>query len=224
MNKTSRWKIYNSKVLVDTFQLKLVGVACIHFAVVAVVFLSTLFIPIAIRLHDGTITSPQVQEAAHEFLVLHLRLWGPLLGALALLVLHTLLSTHRVAGPLCRFRRYLKAVGAGDLSSPFTIRKHDFLHKEASAASEMVETLRQRIEGMEEQLDQASAAWARLNSASVHGSPPESESIRDLGESLQQCRASLAAFTTGNRHNQVADSTPGQPADPPGVEDLCGKS
>ena len=112
MSNGKKFRIVNRKVLVDNLQLHFVGVAIIHFALIVLIFTSTLFVPVIIRLNSGDISEPHVQAAAHEFLVLHNRLWLPMLGALILVVLHNILFTHRVAGPLYRFRPYLERVGS----------------------------------------------------------------------------------------------------------------
>ena len=75
MINVSRWRVLNRRVLVDRFQLRLAGVAIVHFLIVVLVFVSALFGPIAIDLTSGDATSARVQAAAREFLVLHSRIW-----------------------------------------------------------------------------------------------------------------------------------------------------
>lgn len=211
MSKIRRWKIYNRRVLVETFQLRFVGVAIVHFLLVVAIFLAAMFAPIIIDLRSDAISAPHVQAAAREFLFLHTRLWLPLFGAFTLVILHNILVSHRVAGPLLRFRRYLRGVGEGDLSHPIQFRKGDYLGQEAHAASNMVEALRMRIERMEDRIEQTDAAWMRLRDNLRDGKIEErGKQIAALDESLAACRAGLRAFKlkTGNEPGVATANQP----------------
>jgi methyl-accepting chemotaxis protein len=197
--KASRWKLYNRRVLVDRFQMRLAGVAIVHFFIVVFVFVAALFAPIVIDLVSGDLSSPRVQSAADEFLVLHNRIWMPLLGAIVLLVLHNVLMTHRIAGPLYRFRRYFKAVGEGDLSRPMEVRDRDYLRKDAEVISEMVESLRNRVALVAEQVERASEDWGRLRSSLPADAAEALSGKIDVVESrLEGCRRSATAFDLGS--------------------------
>ncbi|HUV36023.1 MAG TPA: hypothetical protein VMX58_03690 [Patescibacteria group bacterium] len=197
MKKENRWRIYNRRSLVDPFQLRIVGVAVCHFMLVILIFVSALFLPIIIELQSGDISSPHVQAAARGFLFLHNRLWAPLLGALVLLVLHNIIVTHRIAGPLYRFRRYLKSVGDGDLSSPIKFRKKDYLKKEAQVASCMVESLRDKVASVERQLEQVSWAWTEMRSALADETGHDLQlKIDAMDDHIEECRAGLEVFKT----------------------------
>jgi len=208
MSKMNKWKIYNRKFLVDRFQLRLVGVAAVHFLLVVVIFATALFAPIVIRLESDDITSPAVQAAAREFLVLHTTLWAPLLGAFILLVLHNIVVSHRIAGPLYRFRLYFKTVGKGDLSTPLRVRKNDYLQKEAAAVNDMVTSLRDKIARLEKQLGQTTAAWSDMRHELARGvaSDPEAKT-NAMARQLEDCRASLAVFDIGKEHAVPAEVT-----------------
>jgi methyl-accepting chemotaxis protein len=177
--------------------LRLVAVAIFHFVFVVLVFAGALFIPLVIKLNSGDISSPAVQAAAHEFLVLHNRLWAPLFGVFILLVLHNIIISHRIAGPLYRFRCYLKTVGDGDLSSSIRIRKKDYLHKDAEAVARMVESLRDKVVLMETQFANANEAWRSVRNSLDGGVSEEMErKIVAMNEHLDACGTSLVAFKT----------------------------
>ena len=197
MYKASRWKFLNRKFLVDKFQLRLVAVAIFHFVLVVLVFASALFIPIIIKLNSADISSPAVQAAAHEFLTLHNRLWMPLFFVFILLILHNILVSHRIAGPLYRFRRLFKAVGDGDLSFPIDIREKDYLHKDAEAVDQMVESLRDKVVLMETRLATTNEAWRNLKNSLNCGVSEEIErTIVAMNEHLDACEAGLEVFKT----------------------------
>jgi methyl-accepting chemotaxis protein len=197
MSKFSRWKIDNRKVLVDAFQLRLVAVAIFHFLLIVLVFAAALFIPIIIELNRGDLTSPAVQAAAHEFLIMHDRLWPPLLGVFILLVLHNIVVSHRIAGPLFRFRRYIKAISEGDLASPIRIRKADYLHKDAEALSQMADSLRYKIIQMETQYTNANESWRNMKNSLAGGTSQDIEkNIAAMNECLEACCNSVLDFKT----------------------------
>lgn len=215
MSKMNRCKLYNRRILVDTFQLRFVGVAIFHFVLVVAIFLGALYAPIIIDLRSDDISSPHVQAAAREFLIFHARLWLPLLGAFILLILHNILVSHRVAGPLYRFRRYLTNVGEGDLSAPIRFRKGDYLGKEAQAANTMVESLRTKVVRMQEQLDLADTVLADLkHSLAGEESGRLEQKINEMDEHLESCRAGLRAFTT-NKERIPSKSKHTDPVIPP---------
>jgi methyl-accepting chemotaxis protein len=219
MSGVSKFKIYNRRVLVDAFQLRLVGVGIFHFFLVVMVFVAALFTPIVLRLEGGDMSSPEVQAAAREFLFLHTRLWAPLLGAFVLLVLHNILVSHRVAGPLYRLRRFLKNIGDGDLLSPMKIRGNDYLHKEADAINDMLTCLRDKVSRLELQLDRANKEWMNLRVYAADTVSEEFERrITALGEHLEECRTAVRAFRTGDTHAGSARDRDEAPVEPVELE------
>ena len=209
MGKPSRWKIYNRKILVDTFQWRFVGVAVIHFILIVAIFAGALFAPIIIDLRSDEISSPLVQAAARDFLVLHTRLWLPLLGIFIFMVLHNILVSHKVAGPLFRFRRYLKSVGGGDLSSPIRFRDGDYLGKEALVASTMVDSLRTKVEHMQEQIDLADTAVMDLKRSLGDVQSKEMEQkITAMDNHIDACQDSLKFFKTRKIHTETESRIP----------------
>jgi methyl-accepting chemotaxis protein len=191
MSTARKERSFNRNLLIDPFQLRLAGVAICHFLLVVLI----------IELQSGDITSPHVQAAARKFLFLHNNLWMPLLGALILLVLHNIIISHRIAGPLFRFRRYLKGVGDGDLSTPIGFRKKDYLKKEADVANEMVESLRGKVTCVKKQLEQVSWTWTEMRSALAEGAPHDLQlKIDAMDDHIEECMASLQAFETGHRN------------------------
>ena len=219
MGEVSKWKIYNRKVLVDTFQLRLAAVGVFHFLIVVVIFASALFLPLIITLRSGDVSSPDVQKAAHEFLTLHNRLWLPLLGAFAFLILHNIIVTHRVAGPLLRFRQFLRSVGDGDLATRLSIRKSDYLQKEADAINEMLTGLRDKVGRVELELDQAKELWTSLRVSASNRVPEDLEQkITAMGRQLEACRAGVKSFRTGDNCKPPSKRKEEAPAEPVELE------
>src|SRR5690606_6576579 len=85
-----------------------------------------------------------------------------LIAALALLVLGlwagAIIVTHRVAGPVFKMRRQLRAVAGGDWSRPSPLRKRDELRSFFEAFASMIDVLRSERRQHLSQLDAAIAA------------------------------------------------------------------
>jgi len=64
--------------------------------------------------------------------------------SLAVIVM-TLLFSHKIAGPLYRFKVMLGALGEGDLSKPMRLREGDQLQKVSEAYNEAVEKISEKI-------------------------------------------------------------------------------
>lgn len=133
------------KVIVDNIQYRLLIAGIIYFATVVLVFACGVFVPVIVQLEKGG-ASYEAMEAAQQFLVLHERVWPPLILAFALLIVHSVLTSHRIAGPLFRIRAVLNTVGGGDLTQKIILRKKDFLKKDADTVNAMIESLRKKID------------------------------------------------------------------------------
>ncbi len=114
-----------------------------------------LFIPLMIRLSTEDPTTPAAQELAASFLYLHYNFWPVALLAILVVTLHSLLTSHRLAGPLYRFRQVFKELGEGSIPATVRLRNKDFLQSELQVINEMLNGLRSKvlqIQGAEESL------------------------------------------------------------------------
>ena len=62
-----------------------------------------------------------------------------------LTILLTLFFSHKVAGPIYRFRKVLETLKNGDFSSSFSIRQHDQFHGLTDDFNSMIQSIRDRI-------------------------------------------------------------------------------
>jgi methyl-accepting chemotaxis protein len=104
-----------------------------------------LFLPLVLELSNLNLSVAQQGEVASKILYLHSRLGPVLLIVFLILSVHSVVVSHRIAGPLYRFRATFKQVAQGDLSSVTRIRKGDFLLNEQAKIEEMIEALRSRL-------------------------------------------------------------------------------
>lgn len=138
------------RLFVGGLQSRLVAVGMLHFAFIVCVVAAIVFLPLAIRLSFDSVYDGVVQNAARDFMVLHHYLWPALAFAFVLLVLHDILVTHRIAGPLMRMRREFDAIAEGNLNRHVEVRRGDYLHEEAASMDAMLSRLRARLEAVRE--------------------------------------------------------------------------
>ncbi|MEC4668198.1 MAG: methyl-accepting chemotaxis protein [Nitrospirota bacterium] len=185
------------RILVDTFQYRFLAVNLIHLFTIFVIFLVTLFVPLAIELDRLMLTLAKKERMLSELLSLHMLVWPPILGTLVLLSIHSVFLSHRVAGPLNQFRRLFKAIAEGNLCVRAKVRKHDYLAKEADSMNEMITTLRMRVQGIEEQYGKVRDALAEHKRAFDSGSVQDmNRNIKSLEEQMERLKMHLDQFRT----------------------------
>ena len=185
-------------MLIDGLQYRLLGINLLYFLTVLLILAAFLFTPLVLQLRDGTTLSAVAQqEVASQFLTLHKRIWPALLITLGLLSVHSILVSHRIAGPLYQFRRILEALRDGDLTVRATIRSNDYLGKEEAIINEMIDALRAKITHIDEQSWQLRAGLGALVHA-IDGSTADTlrARLRSLEAGAERLQVSVDQFTT----------------------------
>jgi HAMP domain-containing protein len=198
-----RPKNRRKKVLIGRLQCRFVGFLLGYFLLLMFTLVGILVIPPVVQLSLYQDDFSVVSAAATQLLYLHSRLWPALGLVLLLFMVHSVLFSHRIAGPLFRIRRLLKEIGAGDLGMEVAIRRKDYLHLEVEALNGMLRNLENRIGDLSGSQRRASAALGRLQEAA---SEPLPAAYEDLRRSLDEMRESLALFRL-----TPADGAGGQP-------------
>ncbi|UCH83619.1 MAG: methyl-accepting chemotaxis protein [Candidatus Latescibacterota bacterium] len=211
------------RYLIDNLQYRLLSVSLFYFATVVLVFAGTLFIPIIIEMNSGSLASPVVQEAAHEFLAFHTRLWPPALLLFGLLALHTIVLSHRIVGPLYRIRSELKKIGDGNLFVHVRLRKNDYLTKDSEAINQMVEALRTKIRKIETSQKNAHNVLVELQRAVIRGSADGvNDKIEELSDVIHDLKKNVEQFqiprTTTRVPEKSADKKSEKPVEAAPVE------
>lgn len=203
----TRWR--RNKVLVGRLQCRFVGFLLGYFVLLMTTLVGVLVIPPAIDLslheNDFSIAS----SAATQLLYLHNRLWPAMVAILVLFLVHAVLFSHRVAGPLVRLRRIFREIGHGDLSQTIRIRKRDHLHLEVEAINGMVGDLRTLVGEVRAAEGDARAAAARLESVTGSG---RSDDLAELVFALDRVDRALEEFRLGEKARAAASAEP--PVDP----------
>ena len=197
------------KYIVDDLQYRLLLTSLLYVFTVVLIFAGVLFMPLIITLNDGAPASPAVSEAARQFLALHNRVWPPVLALIALLVIHNIVFSHRIAGPLYRIRSELKKIGDGNLFVHVKLRKNDYLDKEAASVNEMVESLRTKVRGIEHNQKKAAALLVELQRSLIRGSADEmTGQIDELGGLLERLRESVDQFQIPRDRTRAPETAP----------------
>lgn len=184
------------RILISGFQYRLIAGNFLYLLSVVLAFFVVLVGPVVAVLADESVTIGQREIAAHQLLVLHERVWFavPVLGALC--IFHSALVSHRIAGPLHRFKQIFAALANGDLSMKIGVRRHDYLRKEAEMMAEMVRCLGNRVEMIREGYRRAGATLPELMDAVGREANEDAAVLAGrlgtqmdaLGEQIQQFR------------------------------------
>ena len=183
------------RLIVDRFQYRLIAISAVHFGLVLLVFLVAMMLPLMLRLDDPSTTYFEKQQVADVLLFFNEQLWLPLGAVFLLLTVHSLFVSHRIAGPLYRFRMVFKALAEGDLAIRANIRKHDYLHPHARALNEMIEALETKIRGLEDQVVLLGKGAAQLKDAVNSGAKAEvQKALARVESQLEGLKGQLAHF------------------------------
>ncbi len=205
------------RILIDPFQYRLLLINILYFSVILLVFLGALFLPLIFQLDSETLTMMEQGELASEFLSLHARVWPAIFVAFVFLAIHSVFVSHRIAGPLFRFRSTFKAVADGDLSVRANLRKRDYLGKESQVLNEMIASLQARIKGLEDHYTEMWAVARALQESIESGSPEDmKQNAEHLRIQMEQFKMSVERFRTepDQKGGEYGHATPVAPPSP----------
>ena len=182
--------------LVVSFQNRMLLFTFLYFVTTVVIFAAVLFFPLMSQLDTESLSQAERGIVAGEFLSLHYRFWPAIPLVFIMIGAHSILISHRVAGPLYRFRRVFKAVSGGDLSAGVRLRKNDYLQGDAELLSKMISALRSKIQDLDHLSDRLQGVLSDLSIAadtSVDGTIRAR--IRDVEVTAGELRSQLHNFT-----------------------------
>ena len=185
-------------LLIDRLQYRLLAVNVLYFIVVAVVFAVLLFGPLIQQLLVSDLDPVARDQVSSAFLTLHQRVWPPLIIAFVCLTIHSLVVSHRIAGPLYQFRRIFGQLRDGDLTARAKIRQGDYLTAEAKIINDMSASLERRLLDTQKNGLDLCAGLASLK-RELNAQAPSSEVVKlveILDERADRFRGSIVAFKT----------------------------
>jgi methyl-accepting chemotaxis protein len=178
--------------LIDPLQYHLLLVNLTYFFTIVLVFAAAVFAPTMMDMNSGS--WEQRQDAANQFLSLHARIWPAVLVLFALLVAHSVVMSHRIAGPLYRFRRVFSQISEGDLAIRAVIRKRDYLRKEADSINQMIAGLCDKVQSIEAESAELAAIVDAIDEAVTTDSPEARVLLERLGNQAAELRKSVLRF------------------------------
>lgn len=161
------------------------------------VFAFFIFVPLAYQMQTESI-SFRLQEVASAFITLHEHFWPATLVVFFIIALHSIRVSHRMAGPVFRFKETMKSIQKKDLSKNITLRKGDFfadLMEEINRATESIsegikdikakdENLYQAIQGLTAKVERGTVSIEELKE-SVTGISKNEERLRQVLEEFK---------------------------------------
>jgi hypothetical protein len=130
-------------------------------------------------------TAGGYEEQAIVMLYLHERFWLLAAMCLVIVVLGAVRFSHRVAGPMVRYKRNLRLLAEGQLPPPLRTRRADFLKEEVGC-------LNQAVAGVAERVDAIRRAQVGLRrkladcTDVMHGQPDEFHAVLAACEDLDR--------------------------------------
>jgi hypothetical protein len=131
-------------------QMRLLGGSIVELLVFGLLIGGTLMTPLLVAMISPDLSSPKTYESAQRLLFLNSRFWPALGLALTIVVLHSVRTSHRIAGPLFRLGRTLEAVAAGKIPDDVKLRHGDFLKEDAARLNLVLGELRRRRKALSE--------------------------------------------------------------------------
>lgn len=191
-------KIRRRQYLVKTkFQLKYTGMVLLFMFIVAWLTGSTVYYTgwllmgekLANVYPQGRLVA--IMRMINATLLLRLLLLTPLV------VLISVLLSHRIAGPLYRIQRFLKSVANGDLSAKLVLRKGDELQDLAGSINEMTDDLKNRVKKLKSLVNMSNLELEKLKRA-LGKELPEINVVKaevvDLTNTLKELEERLSEY------------------------------
>ena len=176
-------------------QFSLLTISIFYLLLFLVVVGSILFIPVMLELDRVDYASEQAVQAASKILYLHSKFWPAVLLVLVLICLHSIRTSHKIAGPLYRFDRLYESMKEGNLPKKVTLRKGDYLRNEMENINEMLESLTIRVQEIKDAQSGLNEAISECKDVVSHASKDEiSKRMNDITEKGDQLGEKLAYF------------------------------
>lgn len=130
---------------------KLQGSLCLHgllYGMLVLVAISGgIFLPLLWNLGESS-NAVGIEEQAIVMIYLHERFWVLAAACAAIVVLGAIKFSHRIAGPLVRYKRNLRWLADGKVPPPLRTRDGDYLKEEVACLNAAVAGVAARVEAI----------------------------------------------------------------------------
>jgi methyl-accepting chemotaxis protein len=171
-------------------QTKYMVITIIMLLVYSALFVVILFLPYIIPLEFGT-SLEEKTRAAKMLLELHKSVW-PAIGTVILIMSGlSIFITHKIAGPVYRFKKVLAEISAGNLDITIKLRKYDDLQDLAEDMNTVVADLREFVRALKNDYQTMTVCIQELEEQ-LRGKSINDDSRRDLINKMQASRDNIA--------------------------------
>ena len=154
--------------------------------------------PLILELRTDDIATVERRHAAVQLLYLHARILPAIALALCVFAVHGIFFSHRIAGPLYRFKQIFRSVRSGDVPSGVHLRQKDFLREEANELGQMLSSLRARLGDIQAYQEKLDGGWERLQRALRSGCAEDiEERLGDVEATVRELGQHIAHFEVG---------------------------
>jgi methyl-accepting chemotaxis protein len=187
-------------------QFSLLTISIFYLLLFLVVIGSILFIPVMIELDQVDYASDEAYQAASKILYLHSKFWPAVILAILVIGLHSIRTSHKIAGPLYRFGRLFETMKEGNLPKKVTIRKGDYFINEVELINEMLESLQIRVQEIKDAQSSLNEAISECKDVVSHASKDEIiKRMNEITVKGDQLGEKLAYFKIASKSVAVQD-------------------
>lgn len=179
---------------------KLQGSLCMHGLVhgglVLAAIVAGIFVPLLWDL--GADVPAYETEQAIVMLYMHERLWLLALGCGVIVVLSAVKLSHRIAGPLVRYKRNLRLLADGKLPTPLRTRSGDYLKEEVACLNAAVAGIATRVEAIRQAQSVLRGEMAAVLARTSTATAGQFDGLIAASRHLEECVAAIAPFDPGD--------------------------
>jgi methyl-accepting chemotaxis protein len=133
------------RYIVRRFQYRLILFQALYFATLCAVIYVCGVRPLLEIVGQQGLQASAKADSAKALLFFDRNMLPALVPTVLVLFVHTVLVSHRIAGPIYRFSVLMRALAQGDLSLRVRIRPRDYLQEEAREFDQAIAGLRERV-------------------------------------------------------------------------------
>ncbi len=178
---------------------KLQGSLCAHGllygGLVLVAVCVGIFAPLLWNLSGGD-PSAAIEDQAIVMIYMHDRFWMLALSCFLILVLGSIRFSHRIAGPLVRYKRNLRLMAGGKLPTPLRTRDGDYLKEEVACLNEAVAGVATRIDAIRAAQTEVARAIETLSARAPRQVVALLEPLAAASARLEECVGAFEHFDT----------------------------
>lgn len=171
-------------------QTKYIVLTILLLLLYSLLFVVILFFPFIVRLSFDYPVEEQTR-AARMLLNLHVSVWPAIGSVILILSALSVFVTHKMAGPMYRFRQVLSEVNGGNLDVSVRLRRKDDFHDLAEDMNKVITSLRDVAHTLHD-ADQVMAAYIIGLEEQVSNNQISDETRNKLIKKMQASRDNIA--------------------------------